>query len=264
MEAQAIMNADYLDILFYNRNKQYGGYAIRKYDDRRKIRALLLVLFFCSTALAVSLMPEKQVLIEQPTHKGPYTPTDPDKLIRKPPPPVQPETRTPPPAERPTIQNALPVISPDEAVTNVPPPVDSFAGRESGPVTAAGEPGGTDIAPASATGGTGTAVVAPPAEPIVLAEVMPEFIGNIYKYLSESVRYPQTAIQAGIQGRVLVQFVVNEDGRISRVKLMRGIGGGCDEEAMRVVSVMPDWKPGKQNGRPVKVFFTLPIAFRLE
>ena len=75
--------------------------------------------------------------------------------------------------------------------------------------------------------------------------------------------YPKIAKESGITGTVYVQFVVEANGSISNVKLARGIGGGCDEEAMRVVKAMPKWKPGKQNGRPVRVSFTLPIKFLL-
>ena len=98
----------------------------------------------------------------------------------------------------------------------------------------------------------------------IAKEVMPEFIGDIYGYLNKSVRYPRQAINAGVQGRVIIQFVVNEDGHISRAAVMHGIGGGCDEEALRVVNAMPAWKPGKQNGQPVKVNYRLPISFKLE
>lgn len=76
--------------------------------------------------------------------------------------------------------------------------------------------------------------------------------------------YPEIAKESNIQGRVTVKFVVNEEGNVSDIIVVKGIGGGCDEEAVRVVKKMPKWKPGKQNGRPVKVYFSLPITFRLE
>ncbi|NCX96219.1 MAG: energy transducer TonB [Chitinophagia bacterium] len=70
-------------------------------------------------------------------------------------------------------------------------------------------------------------------------------------------------MKKGIQGRVIVNFVVNEDGFISDVKVLRGIGGGCDEEALRVIKAMPTWTPGEQDGKKVKTYFTQPISFRL-
>ncbi|MCB0696102.1 MAG: energy transducer TonB [Chitinophagaceae bacterium] len=265
MEAQAIAQADYLDILFDNRNKKYGGYVLRKYQDQRMMKALLLIVGCCITLVTLAILPRgkevKNVVMVTP----PIVLTDADEIIPKPPKPIPPETRPALPETVPTIQNPLPVISPDEVVTNTPPPVDSFAGRESGPVTAEGDPIGSSVT-TNTTKPTGNSNVVsePPAEPVIYAEQMPEFKGDIYSYLGRSVHYPQQAIQANIEGKVLIQFVVNEDGAISRTKVLRGIGGGCDEEALRVVSAMPAWKPGKQNGKAVKVFFTLPITFRLQ
>jgi len=86
---------------------------------------------------------------------------------------------------------------------------------------------------------------------------------ELRKYLGRTVKYPAMAKDAGISGRVYVNFVVMEDGRISKIKLLKGIGGGCDEEAMRVVKKMPRWNPGKQRGRNVRVSYNLPINFVL-
>ena len=85
----------------------------------------------------------------------------------------------------------------------------------------------------------------------------------LYKYLNENIRYPIVAMESGIQGRVYVTFVVEKDGSITDVKVLRGIGGGCDEEAVRVVKAMPAWKPGKQRGRPVRVLYRIPVNFTL-
>jgi len=93
---------------------------------------------------------------------------------------------------------------------------------------------------------------------------MPTTDYDIHAYLGKNTHYPDAAKEANIDGRVIVKFVVNEDGNVSDVQIVRGIGGGCDEEAKRVVQSMPKWKPGKQNGKPVKVYFTLPIVFKLE
>ncbi|XZF13368.1 energy transducer TonB [Chitinophagaceae bacterium MMS25-I14] len=95
-------------------------------------------------------------------------------------------------------------------------------------------------------------------------EQMPEFPGGndkIGKYLGEHIRYPKEAQRKDIQGKVLAKFVVNEDGSLSNIKILEGVGGGCSEEVIRVISGMPAWKPGKQNGKYVKTFFTLPVTF---
>lgn len=84
------------------------------------------------------------------------------------------------------------------------------------------------------------------------------------KFLSKNIEYPQMAKESGIQGTVYVQFVVEKDGSVSDVQILRGIGGGCDEEAMRVVKMMPNWDPGKQRGKAVRVLFRVPIKFTLQ
>lgn len=83
------------------------------------------------------------------------------------------------------------------------------------------------------------------------------------RYLTENLRYPQMAREAGIQGTVFVTFVVERDGSVTDVRVLRGIGGGCDEEAVRVVRNMPRWQPGRQRGQPVRVQFNMPIRFVL-
>ena len=83
------------------------------------------------------------------------------------------------------------------------------------------------------------------------------------RYLQDNIRYPAIAREAGIQGTIFISFVVERDGSITDVQVLRGIGGGCDEEAIRVVRNMPRWTPGKQRGRPVRVQFTMPIRFTL-
>ncbi|MCB0770977.1 MAG: energy transducer TonB [Flavobacteriales bacterium] len=99
-----------------------------------------------------------------------------------------------------------------------------------------------------------------------IVEDMPSFPGGeaeLFKYLGKSIKYPQMAQDASISGVVYVTFVVGKDGKISDAKVLRGIGGGCDEEALRVVRAMPTWKPGKQRGKPVTVQYNLPIRFTL-
>lgn len=99
-----------------------------------------------------------------------------------------------------------------------------------------------------------------------VVETMPTPPGGMEgwnKYLSNNLKYPTQARRMGIEGTVYVVFVVNTDGSIQDVDILRGIGGGCDEEAMRVVRAAPNWEPGKQRGRPVRVKMRLPIRFKL-
>lgn len=104
------------------------------------------------------------------------------------------------------------------------------------------------------------------AQIFTVVESMPDFPGGDearIKYLNENIKYPQMARESGIQGRVFVTFVVEKDGSVTDVRVLRGIGGGCDEEAIRVIKNMPKWDPGKQRGKPVRVQFNMPILFKL-
>ena len=105
------------------------------------------------------------------------------------------------------------------------------------------------------------------AEIFKVVEEMPEFPGGAAKmmeFIQKNIKYPMMARESDIQGRVFVNFVVEPDGTITNVTVMRGIGGGCDEEALRVVQSMPNWKPGKQRGSAVRCSFTVPIIFKLQ
>ena len=99
------------------------------------------------------------------------------------------------------------------------------------------------------------------------AEVMPEYPGGdqaMMDFVAKNVQYPQEARDKEISGRVLVSFIVEKDGSIADVKVVKGIGGGCDEEAVRVVKAMPKWKPGKDKGKPVRVSYMMPFTFKLQ
>lgn len=104
------------------------------------------------------------------------------------------------------------------------------------------------------------------SDPFMVVEIMPEFPGGIaalHAYLSKNIEYPRMAREAGISGIVYLSFVVGTDGKLSDISVLRGVGGGCTEEAIRVVKAMPAWKPGIQRSKAVKVKMTLPISFKL-
>jgi protein TonB len=107
---------------------------------------------------------------------------------------------------------------------------------------------------------------APKQEPWISVEQPPEFPGGepaLFKFLADNLKYPPEAKELGVTGRVFVYFVVEPDGSVSSVSVKRGIGSGCDEEAVRVVQSLPRWSPGKQGGIAVRVQFTLPVKFVL-
>ena len=103
--------------------------------------------------------------------------------------------------------------------------------------------------------------------PFTSVEDNPYFMGGViemYKFLAQNLTYPSAAQRANIQGKVFLKFIVEKDGSITGVEIMKGIGFGCDEEAARVVKLMPKWIAGRQNGRNVRVIFTIPVFFKLD
>ena len=97
-------------------------------------------------------------------------------------------------------------------------------------------------------------------------EVQAEFPGGqaaMYEWLAKEIRYPAIARESGIQGRVFVGFVIERNGELTDIKILRGIGGGCDEEALRAIKRMPRWKPGEVGGQKVRCYFRLPVVFKL-
>ena len=271
MDINKILNADYLDILFEGRNKKYGGYELRKrYRRRATVAGLIAILavggVFGATLIkfkekvTVEALPEiKDVKLAEPP------PVDPKKP--PPPPPVQ-----PPPPVKPTVKFTPPVIKKNEEVKeeDKPEPPKPEENKVVGFKTEAGsgDPNAIDPGLAPAGTGTGKPVEAGPAPDKIFTAVeqMPEFPGGmaaLQKYLSQNIRYPAAAREDNIQGKVILKFVVDKDGSVGDIQILRDIGGGCGKEADRVVRGMPKWRAGKQNGAAVKVYYTLPVSFKL-
>lgn len=102
---------------------------------------------------------------------------------------------------------------------------------------------------------------------LYIVELMPMFTGGeekLYSWLNENLKYPQAAKENGVSGVVIVSFIVEKDGSLANPTILRSLGSGCDEEALRLIKAMPNWESGKQNGLPVRVQFNLPIRFTLE
>lgn len=261
MELHQITKANYLDILFEGRNKAYGSYELRMHYDQRIRRSLLFVLMPVVSLALYSFILNRLTpnAIINPIVSQPIAPIVVDMA------PVLPKPKpvTALPKTLATYKNTVPVVVKNEVAD--PPKPDEIKG-EIGKTNTAGDPSGTSKIPDIAGNAKVPDVIEPvkPAEPITFAEVMPEFIGDINSYMSRHLQYPEMARGNGIEGKVIVQFVVNEDGSVSNTKIVRGITGGCNEEAIRVVAAMPKWKPGKQNGHAVKVYYTLPIIFTLQ
>ena len=265
------MNESLNDIVFENRNKLYGAYALRLEYGSNVQRATIIgvgifLLMFLLPELYARLKTtdEKDIafMVEAETIK-----ITPEKLT----PVVPPKVETPPPTVK-TVRSRLYEVLPDEqvAIEMPPPTVDMLADAQTGQQTVEGEVFTDLVIPPTEIAGTGKGDVVEvkpkEEETLLFAEQQPEYFGGqeaFAKFLQKNLRYPRAAAQAGVQGRVFVEFTVGTDGKIEKAKTIKGIGFGCDEEALRVVNLMPNWMAGKQSGRPVRVRFTLPIAFQL-
>lgn len=107
----------------------------------------------------------------------------------------------------------------------------------------------------------------PQSQIFTSVEQMPEFPGGqqqLYKFLSANLRYPAKAMADGIEGRVILRFIVDTNGAVTQPRIERGVDKALDKEALRVINMMPRWKPGKNNGSTVRVYYRLPVYFKLE
>ncbi len=270
MNINKILNADYLDILYEGRNKSYGGYELRKkYQKRMTIAGLIAMLVVGGVFGSTLIKPKKDVIVEAPPEIKDVKLTDPPPVDPKKPPPPPPIA--PPAPVKPTVKFTPPVIKKNEEVREEekPEPPKPEENKVVGPKTVAGSDSPDAIDPSlntnPGTGKGGPIDAGPPKEEIFKSvEQMPEAPFDVPKYLAQNIRYPSAAREEGISGRVVLQFVVDKDGSVTNVTILRDIGGGCGKEAERVVKGMPKWRPGKQNGQPVKVYYTLPVSFTLQ
>ncbi len=274
MENESLLKSSMDDIVFDGRNQSYGAFQLRKLYDKHMSRAMLVgILFFLlviSSPQIISMikgflpstkndLEMKEVTLAEPP------PIDP----KKPPPPPPPKVEPPPIKDQ--IKFVPPVVKKDEEVKEEEPPpptVDEIKDKEIATETKKGDENGVDASLAEPDAPPAPVLEEPKEEePFTYVEQMPTFPDGteaMYKYIYEKIKYPAIARENGISGQVIVQFVVSKEGEIQKAKVVRGIGGGCNEEALRVVNGMPTWKPGKHNGRAVPVTFTLPIKFVLQ
>jgi protein TonB len=247
------------DIVFENRNKAYGAYVLRKDYAENVLKgvfvtlaAVALIIFLPSIMEALSGGKEIQTA---PPRKLVYTELSTPPPIDKPKPP-------PPQIQLPKLQKVIKFVPPKvvkEQVVEEVPTIQEIKQNE----TAAVEVEGTEV------------VFEEPVEEVVVdnsdeiftvVEQNPEFEGGyaaMVNFIKANMKYPLGARRMGIEGTVHVSLLVNKQGEIDEVKVLRGIHPDCDKEAVRVVQLMPHWKPGKQNGRPVHVRFVLPLKFRM-
>ncbi len=266
------------DFIFENRNKSYGAYVLR--SDYQRVIIKSLIIGSCLILLAL-LSPVILAKEEKEDDKKIITITMEKLNVEKPPvdepKPVEPEAPKPQQAKVNTKAfNDFKVV-PDDVLTELPPTQDELAdptiqiGSENitdGEVFTGEVPIEETDRVGSGTEPTPVEVAPEPADKEwITVEIQPEFAGGmkaLVNFLQKNLHYPSQAQRANIGGKVYVNFVVGSDGTITKIDVLKGVGFGCDEEAERVVKLMPKWNPGKQSGRNVAVRFTLPIAFQLQ
>ncbi len=262
---------EWRDLVFEGKNKAYGAYRLRQTSSKRHLNALIIVSVvavasFLLPKLIATVMPE--AVVDEDLGQMTMAQFDPMEQVKEEQIIQQPEA-PPPPELKASIKFVPPVIKKDEEVsdeteiktqqelteTKVAISVADVVGKDDGT--------GVDIADLP-----DNKVIVPEKEQIFThVEQMPQFPGGdkeMMSFLSRNIKYPVIAQEQGIQGTVVLRFVVGKNGEVSDVTVLRSLDPSCDKEAIRVVKSMPKWVPGKQNGTPVLVYFTLPVRFRLQ
>lgn len=246
------------DLVFENRFKQYGAYALRKtYSDRLVSAAIIGISTF-------ALLIGTSFVMQQGGSSDPFIPKDngntivPDSIVIDITPKNPEDHKTEEPQEKPKTQKGFDMnyqADEEERETDDKKLVD----LEFKPGTPDGE---EDTIPEYPEPSYPPIYVDPPP-PLTFVEKWPAFNGDLGKWLGDHLVYPAYAKDAGIQGTVHLSFVVDEEGNVSDIKVLRDIGGGCAESAINAVKQMPKWKPGIQGGKPVRVLYTQKIKFTL-
>lgn len=262
------------DFIFADKNKAYGAYKLRQSSSKRHIYAfgVTLVLAILVTVLPMIVSEVKRIRaanapqaidqVLEMTQLDLEEQVQEEQIIKE-------AAAPPPPPLKSTVRFVPPVIAPDEEVAEdveVHTQDDLLASREQisiADVVGDDDEHGIDIAELEQQ----QVIVEEAPRVFEIVEQMPAFPGGdteMMKWLGENLNYPVIAQEAGIQGRVVVRFVVTKTGAVDEVKVMRGFDPACDKEAVRVVKSMPKWNPGRQNGEAVAVYYTLPVTFRLK
>jgi len=268
MKTYNFSEASFDEIIFHNRNKNYGAFVLRQEQERNTkialltsctlVGALLLIPFFKNLLGKNVAAPENQNVIITVVDV-PYFSNEKKEIKLTPPPQAANTTRSVEMVVR--RQDEIveePIATQQElSQTNIGTITNDIVGSDARLGEGVPDGGGIEATP----------VVQPPVSNIVdFPEVMPEFPGGekaLYQFISRNVVYPERAKQMEQEGKVYLKFVVNEDGKVSNVEVLRKAGFGFDEESARVVSMLPTFKPAMQNGRNVKSRYIIPIAFRL-
>jgi len=271
MKPEMILQADLLDIVFDNRNKEYGAYELRSHYERR-LKKSLSIIFISIAVLILSVMVKGYFFPN--SHSSIFDPIIPETTITPidlTPPPIRPKALSHSTKRYEQIAVTKPLITRAE-VTKTAPTINDISDKiisnkeVSGDKLLLGDP----VQPNANVSGSGSTVKseanAEEAKPLEVAEVMPQFPGGVEalkRFLVRNLRMPEGDMEAGMKVNTLVRFVVDKDGTVTGIVLEKSGGKDFDKEVERVIRKMPTWIPGKQNGRNVDVYFHLPVIFQV-
>ena len=272
-----LIDNNWVDLVFEGKNQAYGAYTLRKDTGKRNLKALIITIV---AIVAIMLLVAAKVAIENQLNSHVAIETDVElsklaqkkeaKVERKEPVKVEMEKQVVEKVKS-SVKFTAPEIKKDEEVN----PEDEIKSQDdlskSNTAIGAFDVKGNDEEAGEVLKAQQVVVDEKPAEEETkifdVVEQMPTFPGGdaaLMKYLSDHIKYPVVAEENGIQGRVICTFVVERDGSITDVKVMKSVDPSLDKEAIRVLKGMPHWIPGKQNGSAVRVKFTVPVTFRLQ
>lgn len=259
-----IIKNQWLDIVFEGRNKIYGAYELRKANRKTTVKALIVGSIIFSFAVAapliISLLPNSEEEVVNNDIKIATVKLPPKKEEIKPNQPPPP----PPPPKVDQVKFVKPVVAKANEVTEDPPKIVDLKDKKVGNETIKGDPDAVLTVDEPVGKGPVTEIIQEDNNVYNTAgiEVKPDFPGGIekfYKFVGNNYKTPE---EEGLKGKVYVTFVVEKDGSLTDIKVLRDIGYGTGAEAIRVLKKCPKWTPGEQNGKKVRVLYSLPITIQ--
>jgi protein TonB len=258
----------WLDLVFDDRNKDYGAYDLRHNYANNVVRAMgatfLVIGLLCGASIVFRAAPQETMIpvVNDPTVKILPPPVAPVKHV-DPPKPLRAEPPAHPIA---TTRFVPPVVVPDPIAEK--PPVTTQLTGAIGQVDSKGTTSTGNVLPIEPNAGNGSAQPTDDKKvyPSYGLDVMPEPVGGDKawaKFLNKNLRFPAVAQDDGVSGKVILSFIIEKDGSLSNIVVDRAAGHGFDEEALRVLKLAKAWKPGMQNGQAVRVKYEIPINFQI-
>lgn len=256
-----LLGKQWLDIVFEGRNKSYGAYELRKDNTKTTARALIIGAIVFSIAVATPKIAE---FIGNATANDEATLDTKITTVKLPPKEEKPKENLPPPPPPPPkvdqVKFVKPVVAKTNEVTEEPPKIEEIKDKNLGKENIKGDP---DAELTVEPVGNGPKDVVEEVDNNIYntagIEVKPDFPGGIEKFYSYVGKNYQVPEEEGLKGKVFVSFVVEKDGSLTDIKVIRDIGYGTGKEAIRVLKNCPKWNPGEQNGKKVRVLYSLPI-----